>query len=95
MVQIGGDGTSRGGEQKSWDVLSIETAGFPDGYRCGLWGEWSAQDDCEVCLAWATRKKEGPFTEMEKTREGAGNQKYGFRHIQLETLNRHPSGDVD
>lgn len=38
---------------------------------------------------------EGPFTKKEKTRERATNQKYGFRHAQLEIHNRHPSGDAD
>lgn len=48
----------------------METAGFTDGSDVDC-ERRRVQDDSKVCLAWATRKMEGPVAKMGKT-AGAG-----------------------
>lgn len=43
----------------------METAGFTDGSDVDC-ERRRVQDDSKVCLAWATRKKEGPVPKMGK-----------------------------
>lgn len=44
----------------------METAGFTDGSDVDC-ARRRVQDDSKVCMAWATRKKEGPVPKMGKT----------------------------